>query len=233
VSIRSAFVTGANRADGIGLALVRELAEHDAQHLVGTYRSRARARALLRLAASDARVHAVELDVTSDASVTDMAAWSARELGPLDLLVNNAGLGGLGDNVLTAPLSDLHAQVEAHAVGMLRVTRALRSFLHPGSVVLNVSSTLGSIATMDGSSAFYSVAKALQNALTRELAAALRRERVIVCAVSPGWVATSMGGRGAPLTPRQSAEHLVRLAERLTLADSGEFMEYDGSPLAW
>ncbi|MGE3855597.1 MAG: SDR family oxidoreductase [Dehalococcoidia bacterium] len=233
MNARTALVTGANRADGIGLALLRELATRQPERLVGTYRTVESASALLDLARADARVHAAMLDVTSDASVDGLAAWAGREVGALDLLVNNAGLGDGEGAILRAALAELEAQLQAHAIGMLRVTRALRPLLRRGSVVLNVSSTLGSIERMSGSWAFYSAAKALQNALSRQLAAALRPDGVIVCAVSPGWVATSMGSGGAPLTPEESAAHLVRLAERVTLADSGRFLEYDGTPLPW
>src|SRR5205085_2893300 len=126
-------------------------------------------------------------------------AWCASNLGGVDLLVNNAGLGDVGGNVLDAPLDDLELQIETHALGMLRVTRALLPLMERGGVILNVSSTLGSITRMGEGWASYSAAKALQNALTKQLASTLCRRGIIVCAVSPGWVATSMGGRGASL----------------------------------
>lgn len=229
-------VTGANRADGIGLALVREAVAQGARRVVGTYRSEGNADALLDLAASaetGGRVLAAPLDVTSDESVAAFGAWCADTLGTVDLLVNNAGIGDTGGDVLAAPLGDLERQVEVHAFGMLRVTRALLPLLDSGAVVLNVSSTLGSIARMDGGWAFYSAAKALQNALTRQLAASLRRRGVIACAASPGWVATSMGSGGAPLSAPDSARDLVALARSLTPHDSGTFREHDGSPLPW
>jgi len=228
-----AVVTGANRADGIGLALVRELAGHGAPQVIGTYRDAGRALPLADAAAADPRVRAGELDVMSDESVTRFGEWCRRELGRVDLLVNNAGLGDAAGDVLTAPVAELEQQLQTHALGMLRATRALLPLMERGAVVLNVSSTLGSIAQMDGGWAFYSVAKALQNALTRELAATVRRKGIVVCAVSPGWVATSMGGRGAFLTPAQSAADLVRIAEAVTLTDSGTFREHDGRPLPW
>ena len=116
---------------------------------------------------------------------------------------------------------------------MLRVTRALLPLMERGAVVLNVSSTLGSLERMHEGWAFYAAAKALQNALTRKLAASLRPRGVIVCAVSPGWVATSMGDGGAPLSPGDSARGLIRLAGSFALADSGTFREHDGSTLPW
>ena len=63
---RTAVVTGANRADGIGLALVRELRARGCVPVVGTYRDPASSAALLDLAATDADVLAAELDVASE-----------------------------------------------------------------------------------------------------------------------------------------------------------------------
>ena len=71
---RTAVVTGANRADGIGLALVRELRARGCAPVVGTYRDPATSDALLDLAATDADVLAAELDVTSERSVEAFSA---------------------------------------------------------------------------------------------------------------------------------------------------------------
>jgi NAD(P)-dependent dehydrogenase (short-subunit alcohol dehydrogenase family) len=62
--------------------------------------------------------------------------------------------------------------------------------------VVNVSSGSGSITGMGAGAPAYSVSKAALNALTRILAAELRRDGILVNAVCPGWVATDMGGPG-------------------------------------
>src|SRR2546421_9144062 len=62
--------------------------------------------------------------------------------------------------------------------------------------IVNVSSELGSLADMGGGSPAYATSKVALNALTRMLAAELRRDRILVNSVSPGWVATDMGGPG-------------------------------------
>lgn len=229
----SAVVTGANRADGIGLALVRELRSRGCAPVVGTYRDAATSTALLDEAASDPHVLAAELDVTSQRSVEAFAQWCMQRLDGLGLLVNNAGLGSVPGSAATAPIEDLERQVQVHGIGMLRVTRALLPLLGPGSVALSVSSSLGSIAGMGSGSTYYAPAKAFQNALTRQLAATVRGDGVIAFSACPGWVATSMGGAGAQLTPEESARQLADLLLGAGPEDSGTFRRLDGGVIAW
>ncbi len=230
---RTAVVTGANRADGIGLALVRELRARGCAPVVGTYRDPATSDALLEAAAADPDVLAAELDVTSEPSVAAFAQWCARRLERVGLLVNNAGLGSVTGSIVTAPLEDLEEQLQVHGLGMLRVTRALLPLLGPGSVAVSISSSLGSIADMNEGSTYYAPAKAFQNALTRQLAATVRRDGVIAFSACPGWVATSMGGSGAQLTPADSARQLADLALGAGPEDAGTFRSLDGGVIAW
>ena len=230
---RTAVVTGANRADGIGLALVRELRARGCAPVVGTYRDAATSEALLALAASDADVLAAELDVASAESVEAFAGWCAERLARVDLLVNNAGLGSVSGTIVTAPIEELEEQLQAHGVGMLRVTRALLPLLGRGAVALSISSSLGSLAGMGAGSTYYAPAKALQNALTRQLAATVRRDGVVAFSACPGWVSTSMGGAGAPLTPGESARRLADLALGAGPEDAGTYRDVDGAVIAW
>ena len=230
---RTAVVTGANRADGIGLALVRELRARGCAPVVGTYRDPATSDALLALAAADPDVLAAELDVTSERSVEAFSGWCAAHLDRVGLLVNNAGVGSTDGSVVTAPIEELEYQLQVHGVGMLRVTRALLPLMGPGSVAVSISSSLGSIADMDGGSTYYAPAKALQNALTRQLAATVRRDGIVAFSACPGWVSTSMGSSAAPLTPEESARRLADLVLNAGPDDGGTFRTVDGGTIAW
>ena len=231
---RSAVVTGANRADGIGLALVRELRARGCAPVLGTYRDLASAGALLEAAAADPDVLAAQVEVTSDASVEAFGRWCAEHLDRVDLLVNNAGIGSAdGPSIVTAPIEDLEYQLQVHGVGMLRVTRALLPLMGRGAVAVSISSSLGSIADMNAGSTYYAPAKALQNALTKQLAATVRRDGIVAFSASPGWVSTSMGGAAAPLTPEESARRLADLVLGAGPDDAGTFRTVDGGTLAW
>ena len=96
---------------------------------------------------------------------------------------------------------------------------------------MNVSSEAGSLTGMGGGTPAYAASKAALNALTRMLAAELRPERFLVNAVSPGWVATDMGGAGGgPVS--DGAASVVWAA---TLPDNGPTSGFfrDGRPLPW
>lgn len=234
MELGTAIVTGANRADGIGIALVRRLREAGFSRVVGTYRRIEGSEALLDLAAADAGVLAAELDVASAGSVAAFGAWCTEHLGHVDLLVNNAGTGVPREPITRAPIERLEEALQAHGVGMVRVTRALLPLMGRGSVIANISSGSGSIAGMGAHSAYYGPAKALQNALTRQLGATLLSDGIVAYAVSPGWVATSMSsGPGAPLTPEGSADQLVDLFLRSEERHAGTFRDVDGSTLPW
>jgi NAD(P)-dependent dehydrogenase (short-subunit alcohol dehydrogenase family) len=84
---------------------------------------------------------------------------------------------------------------------------------------------------MDGGPPAYNVSKAALNALTRMLASELRRDRVLVNAVCPGWVATDMGGPGG----RPVAEGATSVLWAVDLPDDGPTGGFyrDGRPLPW
>ena len=229
----AAVVTGANRADGIGLALVRELRRQGRAPVVGTYRDPARSAALLELAAADRDVLAEELDVTSERSVEAFGDWCRAQLEGVGLLVNNAGTGSPAGPVTTAPIADLEDALQVHGVGMLRVTRALLPLMAAGAVVVSVSSSLGSLAGMGRDATYYGPAKALQNALTRQLAATVAGDGIVAFSVCPGWVQTSMGGASAPLTPQESARRLADMVRNAGPSDAGTFRDVDGATIAW
>ena len=103
-----------------------------------------------------------------------------------------------------------------------------------GAKVVNLSSTLGSIARTDSLySPSYAMSKAALNMATRLLAIALRDRGIIVVAVSPGWVRTDMGGSGAPLKPDASIASMLRVIDHLKLSDSGRFLAQTGETIAW
>jgi NAD(P)-dependent dehydrogenase (short-subunit alcohol dehydrogenase family) len=83
---------------------------------------------------------------------------------------------------------------------------------------------------MSGGTPAYSVSKAALNALTRILAAELRRDGVLVNAVCPGWTATDMGGGGRPVA--EGAAGVVWAVELPDDGPSGGFFR-DGRALAW
>jgi NAD(P)-dependent dehydrogenase (short-subunit alcohol dehydrogenase family) len=116
------------------------------------------------------------------------------------------------------------------------VTRALVRLLGAAgrSTVVNISSGLGSIAGTRGrGNIAYAMSKAALNMASRHLAAELRGQGTVVVAMSPGWVATDMGGASAPLQPAESIKAMLATIEGLTPAASGRFVNLNGDELPY
>jgi len=224
----TALVTGANR--GIGFAVARDLAsDHDV--ILGV-RDPARTPAI-----PGTRVEKIDL---SDPD--SIAACAARVEGPLDLLVNNAGL-------YTGPSREIWA---VNVRGPLLLTRALAAKLAKGARVVMVTSGLGALSSQpdslvrklqdpkldfedilalcDRPPGGYGPSKAALNALTRLFARELPDARVN--AVCPGWVRTDMGGPGAPRSVEQGAASVLWACRIPRDGPTGGLFR-DGLPIPW
>jgi len=194
---RVCIVTGANR--GIGLEVVRQLANHGDTVVLGCRDTHSGERAVAELAATAGTVLVRQLDVLDPASMTPIAEELSGSYGRLDVLVNNAAIHY--DTWQRASTADLQIVEEAWATNVLGPWRAVHAFLpllrnsRLGRIV-NVSSESGSLSSMGSGTPAYSVSKAALNALTKQLASDLRADRILVNSVCPGWVATDMGGSG-------------------------------------
>lgn len=227
---RVAVVTGGNR--GIGLEVCRQLADHGLRVVLGSRDASRGEEAAHRIDPSGERVTARALDVTSDASVRDFAAWLAATHGGADVLVNNAAVL-VETPVLEASVDEYRRSMETNVYGALRLCQALVPAMRRRGYgrVVNVSSGAGQLARMGGYAPPYSLSKAALNALTRQVADAAG-PRVLVNAVDPGWVRTDMGGPGAPRPVSQGAETIVWCA---TLPDDGPTAGFfhDRRPMPW
>ncbi|HEV7489997.1 MAG TPA: SDR family oxidoreductase [Rhodanobacteraceae bacterium] len=227
-----ALVSGANR--GLGLEMTRQLLQRG-DRVVAACRHPGRALDLTRLAAEHpGRLHVIPLDLMDTRSIAELARETdALELR-FDLVVNNAGMLVEGERFGEIGGKSLRDSFAVNAEGAFMMTQELASRLVDGAKVVNLSSTLGSIARTDSLySPSYAMSKAALNMATRLLAIALRDRGVIVVAVSPGWVRTDMGGAGAPLKPDASVAAMLRVIDHLKLSDSGRFLAQTGETIAW
>jgi NAD(P)-dependent dehydrogenase (short-subunit alcohol dehydrogenase family) len=220
-------VTGANR--GIGREVCRQLAE-----LGHTVILTARDPGAAAEAAQAVRAEPIRLDVTDRASVADAAHWTKQRYGKLDILVNNAAITyDTWQRAVTADLAVVREAAETNLYGPWLMVQEflplLRNSDHPR--IVNVSSEAASLASMGGGTPAYTASKVALNALTRMLADELHRDRILVNAVCPGWVATDMGGPGG----RPVADGAAGVVWAATLPDSGPTGGFfrDGRPLPW
>ncbi len=238
MEMRFCLVTGANR--GLGLEFTRQLLARG-DRVVATCRHPGKAAALNALAGEyPGRLHVLPLDVSDPKSIAGLV----RELpllddgegegARLDLLVNCAGVLHSGERFGSVAAATLEDSFRTNAMGPLLLTQALAPRLADGARVANLSSVLGSIASVARfGTPSYNLSKAAQNMATVLLAQALQPRGIVVLALHPGWARTEMGGDNATVPVPDAVAGLLRVIDRATARDSGSFHDWRGETLPW
>jgi NADP-dependent 3-hydroxy acid dehydrogenase YdfG len=170
---KTAIVTGAS--SGIGAAVARALAAEGARVAGGARRTD-------RLETEIA----LELDVTDPASCERFVEEAVRELGALDVLVNNAGLGLGRDPFDASTEEDEEVVLETNVHGLLRMTRLCLSHLRDGGHIVNMGSIAGRQAYENA--AVYVTSKYAVRGFTYALREDLLGRPIHVTTVDPGLV---------------------------------------------
>jgi NAD(P)-dependent dehydrogenase (short-subunit alcohol dehydrogenase family) len=231
-----ALVTGANK--GIGYAIASALAAQGLTVLVGA-RDAARGEAAARRIAGEARP--IALDVTRADSIAAAAEQIRRELGRLDVLVNNAGIAR-NATPSDANLEDVRAVFETNVFGVISVTQAMLPLLResPAGRIVNVTSRIGSLTAITDPAfplpgvggVAYGPSKTALNAVTIAFAQELAGTRIKVNLACPGHTATDLNGQSGPRTTAQAAREPVRLALLGAEGPTGTFSN-DAGLLPW
>ena len=210
-----ALVTGGNR--GIGLEVCRQLADRGYTVLLGSRDMAKGKQAAAKLGKSD--IVPIQLDVSDTDSIQRAQEQVAVDFNVLDVLVNNAGINyDTWQNVLNADIDNVRHTLETNTLGPWQMVQVFLPLLRNSTsgCIVNVSSGGGSLESMTGGTPAYSISKLALNGLTLMLSNKLRRDRILVNAICPGWVATDMGGGGRPVP--EGAAGVVWAA---TLPDDG------------
>jgi NAD(P)-dependent dehydrogenase (short-subunit alcohol dehydrogenase family) len=227
-------VTGASR--GLGLEFVRQLLRRGDAVEAGVLlldENAEELQALAREAGGRLRVH--PLDVSDPASVGAFAR-AVEGGGPLDVLLNNAGVFGSTGALAGLDFQELLRTFDINTLGALRVTSALLPALRRGSSrrLACLSSRAGSLADNSSGGLYaYRLSKAALNMAVRNLALELRPEGFSVLALHPGWVRTAMGGPSAPQSPEESVRGLLQVLDGARPEDSGRFLDFRGQEVPW
>ena len=219
-------VTGANR--GLGLEFCRQLQSLGAE-IIATARD---PRAAIDLRALEVRIEPLDIGVAE--SVSDFAVRLGDQ--PIDILINNAGMGGSGNGISTLEFGELERYFSVNSLGPMRVTKALLGNLRRGQGrrIVQITSRMGSLSdNIEGGYYGYRTSKAALNMLHRCLAAELAGQGFVCVALHPGWVRTGMGGNHAPLSAKESVHGLLGVISRLRRRHNGGFFDYTGAAIPW
>ena len=219
-------ITGANR--GLGLEFARQYSAAGFE-VIGTARRPDQAEDLRSLG-----VRIEQLDVTDAQSVKQFAAAIGDH--PVDILINNAGIGGRVLSIADMDAERARRIFEVNCLGPMRVTQALLPALRAGDrkLIVNITSMLGSIErNTRGGYYGYRESKAALNMFTRSLAAELGPDGFTCIVMNPGWVRTDLGGPNARLSPAESIGAMITVIDGLTPADTGAFYSYGGERVPW
>jgi NAD(P)-dependent dehydrogenase (short-subunit alcohol dehydrogenase family) len=234
VSLR-VLVTGASR--GLGLEYARQWLASGAR-VFGLARDPEESAALEELASGypDTLVP-VRCDVAEDVSVAAARRRVGEETDGLEILINNAGVGGFHEGLESLDMGRVRRTFEVNAIGPLRVTRAFLDLLRAGGRprrIVNMTSLMGSIDDNRSGDAYaYRLSKAALNMATRSMAVDLAGDGIVAVALHPGWVRTDMGGPNARTPVDEAVRSLVRTIQSLDIDRSGGFYDSEGKPLPW
>ena len=227
------FISGANR--GIGYELARQMSTQSYQVIAG-YRQQSQSGNLLNEAQNKENLIPFQVDITSADALQTLYQTIADQFGHLDILVNNAGVNFKRNVHLNAlDWSDMVDHFNTNIGGAFLTTKTLHPLIKAGhhKKIINISSRLGSIALSDEGSVPYRMSKSGLNALTKQQAIAYQAEEITVISLSPGWVRTDMGGDSAPLSVQESATKIIERLDRISLSESGQFIDLDGQTIPY
>ena len=248
---RIALVTGANQ--GVGLQVAKELVAHGVTVLVGS-RNFERGEAAAKEIGTGAI--ALQLDVTDPVSIAAATARIRREVGRLDLLIQNAAISNTGLRPSTSveayakstrpsvvSLDELRAVWETNVFGVLAVHQAMLPFLRESSDarIVNVSSGVGSL-TLNADPAYpyhpmygpvYPASKAALNAITLAMMVELESTGIKVNLVSPGFTKTTLNGYAGTQSVEDGSREVVRVALLGPDGPTGTFTRWENTTIPW
>ena len=241
---RVALVTGAGSATGIGFAVARVLGERGARVAITSTTTRIEQRAA-ELAALGIATSAHVADLTDMAQARALEAAVEQALGPIDVLVNNAGMVQTGVAAESRPFAELReADWDRDIALNLKTAFAMTRAVVPGMVargrgrIVHISSVTGPLVSMP-TSAGYGAGKAGMDGMMRSLAIELGAHGITVNSVAPGWVATGssepderVAARYTPIgragEPREIADVVAFLASDAASYLTGQAVVVDG-----
>ncbi|MBX4967500.1 oxidoreductase [Rhizobium binae] len=194
-------ITGVS--SGFGRAFAQAALEKG-HRVVGTVRTDEAAVRFETLAPG--RAIAVNLDVADVAAIEPIATDIERSVGPVDVLVNNAGYGHEG-TIEESPIEEMRRQFEVNVFGAVAMMKAVLPFMRRRRAghIINITS-MGGFITMPGI-AYYCGSKFALEGISEVLAKEVKDFGISVTAVAPGSFRTDWAGRSMVRSGRSIADY--------------------------
>jgi len=228
----SIFITGSNR--GIGLELARQYAT-EGWRVFASCRAPDQAEQLNALQRQFSNISLHALDVTDADRIRVLAEELKQQ--PIDILFNNAGIYGPFDTHFGT--IDEEEWLRCFRINCIAPMNIMQAFVDhvAGSqhkIIAGMTSKMASMAdNSSGGSYVYRSSKAALNAVLKSAAIDLRPLGIKVAILHPGWVQTDMGGPNGEITAQQCVNNLRRTLDNMSLDNSGQFFDIDGSIIPW
>jgi NAD(P)-dependent dehydrogenase (short-subunit alcohol dehydrogenase family) len=237
-AIKNVFITGANK--GIGFETAKQMAQLGYFVFIGSRDKHKGIDAVKKL--NDlgiSNVATIEIDVTDIGSIKQAKKELASNIEALDVLINNAGIGGeRPQNASELKLENLRQVFETNFFGVIQTTQQFISLLKKSADprIINVSSEVGSL-TVQSNPAWkqydnakltaYASSKTALNAFTVMLAYELKDANFKINSVTPGYTATDLNQFKGPQTVEQGVRAIVKYATT-TEEVTGKFFKEEG-----
>lgn len=237
-------ITGAN--SGLGLEFGKQYAELG-WTVIATHRRASIPDTLAELASAFENVVVEKMDVTVEEQVFGLAEKLSGQ--PIDVLINNAGVRCLcdwmdpnDDSQVFGSLRYDHfdPMMRANVMGVAMVSEAFIEHVkasHHRKIIM-MTSTYGTVSdpAIARRGIWYGATKAAVNKIVVTLADVLRPDNVVVVPLHPGSVLVEkQAEKDLPgmIAPEYAISRMIATIDRLEIADSGRFIQYDGTELPW
>ena len=232
-TMKKVLITGANKS--IGFETAKQLLDLGYYVYLGSRDLKKGEEAARQL--QSANVQAIQIDISNSQSIAE----ARKNIGELDVLINNAGIsGGFPQSAITTGVAVMREVFDTNYFGTIQVTQAFIDLLKksPEPRIVNVTSGLASLTLHSDpawkfyqvKSAAYGPSKTALNAYTVVLAYEFKDTAFKVNVVDPGYTATDFNDHRGPRNVADAAKDIVKFATLGSDGPSGIFYSVDNNP---
>ena len=226
----SVLVTGANR--GLGYEFVKQYSEKGF-NVFACCRNIGHAKNLTELVVASSNIKIYELDVSNIKSIKILSEQLQDK--KIDVLINNAGI------YRSSSVGNINYDewLESFKINTIAPYQIIENFLDQIinsdlRKVISITSKMGSIDdNTSGGSYIYRSSKTALNSMMRSLTYDLKNQGIATLTLHPGWVRTDMGGPGGWIDAFESVQGMIKQIDKLTIDDSGKYLDYAGKYINW